>query len=120
MANNLNFGLALEYVDDIEAATRFYVEVLGLEIERAAPVFVQFKEHFAIATDGSLDGRNELELYWLVDDAEAAYKELSRKGDIVLPLTEKPFGKVFGLKNPDGEPRYVLEFGQNRQSKPVQ
>lgn len=38
------FAFALTYVSDIEAAKRFYVDVLGLEIEREAPVFVQFKD----------------------------------------------------------------------------
>lgn len=34
------FGFALEYVTDVEAVKRFYVDVLGLEVEREHPTFV--------------------------------------------------------------------------------
>ena len=47
------FGFILEYVTDIEAAKRFYINVMGLEVGRTSPVFVQFK-HFAIASDEPL------------------------------------------------------------------
>src|SRR3979409_1521723 len=99
MTTTLRFGFALEYVTDIQAARRFYVDVLGLTVEREAPVFVQF-DRFAIASDESITGTGETELYWLVDDAEAAFAELSPKAEVSLPLTQKPFGKLFGLKDP--------------------
>jgi len=47
------FGFVLEYVTDIEATKRFYVEVLGLEVERSSPAFIQFN-NFAIASDESM------------------------------------------------------------------
>ena len=123
-ANTPKFGFALEYVSDIEAAKRFYVDVLGLEVDREHPTFVQFKDasgsYFAIASDGSMDGSNDLELYWLVDDAEAAYKALAKRAEVTLPLAEKPFGKVFGLKDPAGEPRYLVELARHRPSKQVE
>jgi catechol 2,3-dioxygenase-like lactoylglutathione lyase family enzyme len=118
MSSTPEFGFAIEYVTDIEASTRFYTDVLGLRVERSAPSFVQF-EHFAIATDQPLGGIDEPELYWLVDDAEAAYTDLSRKGKISLPLKQLPFGKVFGISDPDGRPRYVLELAANRPSQPA-
>ncbi len=117
------FGFALENVPDIEAAKRFYVEVLGLEVERDHPTFVQFKEQagarFAIASDESLSGRHEPELYWLVDDAETAFRELSQKAEITFPLKQMPFGKVFGIKDPLGQPRYLMEVAQDRPSRQV-
>ncbi len=117
------FGFALEYVSDLEAAKRFYVEVLGLEVEREAPVFVQFKDqagdYFAIASDESMSGSRGLELYWLVDDAEAAFGELSQKAEVTVPLKQMPFGKVFGLKDPTGQPQYLIELAQNRPSRTV-
>ena len=79
MSNKSQFGLVVEYVKDIEAAKRFYVDVLGLEIERAAPNYVQFGQ-FAIASDEPLGGTGEPELYWFVDDAERVYSDLSQKG----------------------------------------
>ncbi len=113
-----SFGFVLEYVTDIEAAKRFYVEVLGLEVERYHPTFVQF-DHFAIASDESLSGTREPEVYWLVDDAEAAFNELSPKEEVTVPLRQMPFGKVFAIKDPNGRPRFLLEFARQRPSQPV-
>lgn len=113
------FGFALEYVTAIEEVKRFYVEVLGLEVEREHPTFVQFKGHFAIASDESMNGSRETELYWLVDDAEAAYHALSGRAEVSLPLREMAFGKVFGLNDPAGQPRYLVELARNRPSQRV-
>ena len=118
MSNKPKFGFIVEYVTDIETAKRFYVEVLGLEVERSSPVFVQFN-HFALASDESMSGKREPEVYWVVDDAEAAFNDLSSKAEVIAPLQPKPFGKVFGIKDPAGQPLYLLEFAQNRPSQPV-
>jgi catechol 2,3-dioxygenase-like lactoylglutathione lyase family enzyme len=113
-----HFGFAVEYVPDMEAARHFYADVLGLEVQRTHPTFIQFP-NFAIAGDEPLSKTGETELYWLVDDAEAAYAELSRTAEVSLPLRELPFGKVFGIKDPKGEPRYLLQLAQNRPSQAV-
>ena len=122
MTSRPRFGFALQYVPDIRTAKRFYVNVLGLEVERDHPTFVQFKEaagaNFAIASDESLSGADE-ELYWLVDDAEAAYRELSRKAEVSVPLKQMPFGTLFAIKDPAGKPRFLLELAQERPSQPV-
>ena len=97
---------------------RFYEDVLGLTVERYHPTYVQF-EHFAIASDESLTGTNEPELYWLVDDAQQAFAEFSQKGEVSQPLQEKPFGKFFAVKDPAGRPRFVLELARNRPSQAV-
>jgi catechol 2,3-dioxygenase-like lactoylglutathione lyase family enzyme len=118
MSTTPQFGFVVTYVTDIEAATRFYTDVLGLTIERRAPTFVQF-DHFAIASDEPMTGNGAPELYWLVDDAEAAFNDLSRTAEVTLPLTTKPFGTVFGVNDPDGHPRYVLELAKHRPSQPA-
>ena len=116
-----SFAFALEYVSDIEAVKQFYVDVFGLQIERESPVFVQFKDQtgvrYAIASDESMSGSREMELYWVVDDAESAFNILSLKAEVCLPLIDKPFGKVFGLKDPAGQAQYLVEFIQNRPSR---
>ncbi len=123
MTTKPRFGFALEYVTDIPTVKRFYVEVLGMEVERDHPNFVQFKDavgaNYAIASDESVGGRGDLELYWLVDDAEAAFADLSQKAEVVLPPKEMPFGKVFGIKDPAGQPRYLVEFARARPSRRV-
>jgi catechol 2,3-dioxygenase-like lactoylglutathione lyase family enzyme len=117
------FGLAIQYVSDIEAAKRFYVDVLGLRVGREHPTFVQFKSDsgasFAIAGDEPLGGEAGIELYWLVDDAEAAFADLSRRCEISLPLSQLPYGKVFGVRDPEGHARYLLEFAAERPSHAV-
>jgi catechol 2,3-dioxygenase-like lactoylglutathione lyase family enzyme len=113
------FGFVVEYVPDIQAAKRFYVDVLGLDVEREHPTFVQFS-HFAIANDESLSGSRGPEVYWLVDDAAAAFTELSQRADVTLPLTQRPYGRVFGIAEPSGTPRYLLELARERPSRPVQ
>jgi catechol 2,3-dioxygenase-like lactoylglutathione lyase family enzyme len=112
------FGFVVVYVKDIAASKRFYADVLGLRVEREAPTFIQF-EHFALAADERLTGGREPEIYWLVDDAEAAERELRGKATIDPPLAQKPFGKVFGVRDPDGGTRLLLEFARSRPSQPV-
>jgi predicted enzyme related to lactoylglutathione lyase len=120
MSKPPRFGFAIEYVNDIETAKKFYTDVVGLTVERQHPTFVQFSS-FAIASDASMTGSRDTELYWLVDDAEASFRALSAKGkgEVSLPLTDKPFGKVFGIRDPDGQPRYFVELAKNRPSQAV-
>ena len=119
MSNQPVFGFVVEYVTDIEAAKRFYTGVVGLKVQRDHPTFVQF-DHFAIASDKPLGRSGEPEMYWLVDDADAAYRELSKKANVSVPLAQKPFGKVFAIDDPSGKPRFLLELSANRPSREVQ
>ena len=123
MTDNIRFGFPLEYVPDLEAAKRFYVDVLGLEVTRTSPEFIQFKDKngaaYAIAGDEPMDKGAKLELYWLVDDAESAFKEISVTAEVSLPLKQMPFGKVFGIKDPAGQSRYLIEFAKARPSQAV-
>ena len=113
----LRFGFVVVYVQDMAKAKRFYTEVLGLRVEREAPTFIQF-EHFALASDERVSkGSSEPEIYWLVDDAEAAHREIAAKAEISRKLETLPFGKVFGVRDPDGGTRLVLELARNRPSK---
>ncbi len=118
MSTKAKFGFVLEYVTDIQAAKQFYVEVLGLQVERHHPTFVQFS-NFAIASDESMSGNRDPEVYWLVADAQAAFNDLSQKAKVILPLKQMPFGQVFAIQDPAGQPLYLLEFAQNRPSQPV-
>jgi catechol 2,3-dioxygenase-like lactoylglutathione lyase family enzyme len=117
MATKPRFGFAVVNVKDIAQAKRFYTEVLGLEVQREAPGFVQF-DHFAVATD-TPNPKSPTELYWLVDDAEGAHRDLTARGAACSPVETKPFGKLFTLKDPDGHERFVLELAASRPSKPV-
>lgn len=115
MSYHPRFGFAVTNVRDIAKAKAFYAEVLGFKIQREAPNFVQF-EHFAIASDNP-DATSAIELYWLVDDAEAARRELSARGATCSPVNAKPFGKLFTVNDPDGGERFFLELAAARPSK---
>jgi catechol 2,3-dioxygenase-like lactoylglutathione lyase family enzyme len=122
------FGFALEYVKDIDATRRFFVDVLGLEVDRDHPTFVQFKSadgaSYAITSDEPVDGLSKEhgespELWWVVEDAEAALADMSRKAELSMQLRQMPFGKCFGVKDPAGQVHYVLEFARERPSVQV-
>jgi catechol 2,3-dioxygenase-like lactoylglutathione lyase family enzyme len=119
------WGFALEYVTDVQSTRQFLVDVLGLKVERDHPTFVQFSDaggaSYAIASDERMDPTQEgvPELWWVVDDAHSAFEELSKKSQVSLPLTDKPFGTCFGVKDPSGQVHYLLEFAQVRPSQQV-
>jgi Lactoylglutathione lyase and related lyases len=102
------FGFIVEYVSDLQAGRRFYEEVMGLRAVRTTPFFVEFGS-FAIASDEPMRAGSTHETFWFVTDASRALDELSRVATIVLPLTVKPFGKVFGVSDAQGHPQYLLE-----------
>lgn len=118
MKSKPKFEFVVEYVNDVEAAKRFYTDVLGLKPQRVHPAFVQF-EGLAITSDQAMDGRAQREVYWLVDDIDAAWNEISPRAEIALPVTEKAFGKVFGVRGPSGEPLYLLQYSSQRPSQVV-
>lgn len=117
MSTNLRFGFAVANVKDIRKARSFYTEVLGLKVQREAPNYIQF-ENFAIASDNA-DATDPLELYWTVDDADAAHRELTSRGAVCSPVASQPFGKVFTTKDPDGRERFIVALAATRPSKAV-
>ncbi|HEX5479352.1 MAG TPA: VOC family protein [Dehalococcoidia bacterium] len=118
MAIKATFAFALRYVEDIDAARRFYTEVLGMTPERVAPTFVQFGA-FALASDERVGAREETELYWSIDDAAAAHGELSGAGREVTSIREMPFGKVFTVRDAAGLECFLIEFVAERPSERV-
>ncbi len=122
MTSKPKFAFILEYVADVQSAKPFYVEVLGLTVERDHPAFIQFRDEagvaFAITSDAPL-GNGDPEVCWTVDDAEASYRALSQQVEISLPLQDLRFGKIFGILDPAGRPQYLVEFAQNRPSQAV-
>jgi predicted enzyme related to lactoylglutathione lyase len=125
MTSKAQFAFALEYVSDIETTKRFFTDVLGLEVDRGAATFVQFKAgngaSYAIASDEAMDANTERlpELWWIVDDADAAFREMSSKAEVSMPLRQMPFGTCFGIKDPAGQVHYLLQFAPQRPSQPV-
>ena len=123
MATNARFAFPIEYTKDIDGTKRFFTDVLGLQLDRDHPTFVQFKDAsgaaYAIASDAPMDKGDAPELWWTVDNAEQALAEMSQKAELAMPLREMPFGKCFGIKDPTGQVHYLLEFAAQRPSQEV-
>jgi len=123
MPQPVAFGFALEYVQDVQQTKRFFTEVLGLKVDRDHPTFVQFSARngaaYAIASDAPMDKGDAPELWWLVDDANAAFAQMSPRSEVSMPLRQMPFGTCFGIKHPAGQVHYVLELAPDRPSQPV-
>ena len=120
MLQGLNFVLL--HVTDIEKATAFYTEKLGLVIEDQQPGFVQFKQPmgqgatFALSQEGDGTPVQNVELWWFVDDADATCAEFAAKDvPVVQPLKDEPFGRTFAIKDPSGNTLYMMKLAAHLQ-----
>lgn len=107
-----DLGFVIRHVPDIEAAKAFYRDALGLAIEGESPDFVQFANSggatFAL---GPVAAGEPIELWWYVDDADAAHAALRQAGvAIVEPPTDQPFGRSLVVKDPAGNNVYLLQL----------
>lgn len=118
MPPNTRFALAVRYVQDMPAARRFYVDVLGLKPEREHAAFIQF-DHFALAADAPLGDDRAAELCWLVEDIDAAWAALQGQAPVRMALKDLPFGRIFCIQDADGHPVYVMQWAAQRPSHAV-
>ena len=99
-------------VNDLEAARRFYTEVVGLQLaphgSPDAAVFATEPIAFAVRkplVDLSLTPYlgHGVALWFKTEDAPALLEHLQNEGvEIVQPLGDSPFGKTFTFRDPDG------------------
>ncbi len=124
MSDNLRFGFILEYVPDIDEARRFFTSVMGLQIAREHPTFIQFSDNagmsYAVSTDEPLGGTGAPEVYWVVDDVEESFARLSQAADVSMPLRKMPFGMVFAINDPNGQSHYFVQFARERPSRAME
>jgi predicted enzyme related to lactoylglutathione lyase len=107
MLLGLNFVMLHE--PDIEQARAFYTEKLSFAVEDQQPGFVQFKQLagmgaiFALQEHADVSPHEGVELWWMVDDADATYATLvSKDVQIVSQPSDEPFGRAFIIKDPAG------------------
>jgi predicted enzyme related to lactoylglutathione lyase len=112
----LGLRTALYNAPDIDAARRWYTEVLGFEPYFNEPFYVGFNVggyELGLLPDAGASGRGGVTVYWGVEDADAAVAELIAKGATAdAPVQDvgggirtatviDPFGNVFGvIENP--------------------
>ena len=105
----LGLNFVMLHVPDIEQARAFYTEKLGFVVEAQQPTFVQFKQNagmgaiFALQEQANFSPHQGVELWWMVDNADATYATLVSKGvEVVSQPTDEPFGRAFSIKDPAG------------------
>ncbi len=105
-------------VPDIEGATAFFVDYLGLTAEHMGLDWVtrfvvpSSGEHIQLVSRDATAPENPL-LTVKVDDVDSAYAEARRRGyEVVHPLTTEPWGiRRFFVRAPGGA---VLNIAQHR------
>jgi lactoylglutathione lyase len=105
------------YVRDLAAATRFYRDVLGFEVEREfGDCIVQLKNNgvpFVLQKiEAGYPEKPSHALNVAVDNLQEKMQELKRKGVVLLHSDAQPcpVGVYAGLKDPEGSLLELLEF----------
>ncbi len=114
-----DLSFTITSVDDLERATNFYRDVLGLRVAYATPGWVQFDTHGAALVlhprlGQQKDGQgNTTHAAFRVDDLIAEYKRLTdRQVKFYAPPAEADFGKHATLLDPDGNEIDLVEWKQ--------
>ncbi|MDR4324958.1 VOC family protein [Bacillus pseudomycoides] len=107
------------WTDDLEAAKKWYAELLGIEPYFERPVYAEFRlgdyQHelglidSRYAPDGSVNGPAGALVYWHVDDVTATFKRLLSMGakeyeaptergeGFITASVVDPFGNILGI-----------------------
>lgn len=106
-------------VKDIEAATAFYRDKLGLAVDDAESipgVYSQFKLNGGGAILGLIRGFEQegisqpFDTAFMVTDADAAYRQLQAAGvELAGEPRDMPFGRTFLFHTPDGHVLRVIQ-----------
>src|SRR5919199_2210278 len=99
---------AIVTTDDVPRARRFFTEKLGLSTEDdQGDAFSQFTTRegtlWAVMQAPEHAVPDGVELYLLVDDADAAYRTWKERGvEMVTEPHDEPFGRTFAFRDADG------------------
>lgn len=97
---------AIQFVADPERSKEWYAGLLGLEPTPYEGVYFKFGDDgaYLILAPGSTDtGRGGTGVWFEVDDADAAYRELTARGyTFHEPPFDIPPGRLATLPDPDG------------------
>ena len=107
------------YVSNMDAAIKFYTEVLGL------PLRIRFGDHWAEVDAGPITiGLHPTEggkkpkpgggtVSFQISDLEAFVEEIKKKGASVGKIHSPERGKFTMISDPDGNQLHVVEFSEN-------
>jgi lactoylglutathione lyase len=110
----MNMGIVILYVNDVAKSRKFYSEVIGLPVDEAqsGPEFVMLRpsegsllalEDAKISPNGKALAGRGAEIGFMVDNTDAVWKRWKERGvEMVTEVEDKPFGRTFTAKDPDG------------------
>ena len=99
---------AIVTTEDVPRARRFFTEKLGLSTEDdQGDVFSQFTTRegtlWAVMKTPEHAAPGGVELYLLVEDADAAHRAWKERGvEMVTDPHDEPFGRTFAFRDADG------------------
>ncbi len=102
-----SFDAVFYYVSDLDAAVRFYAEVLGFTL-RSRDVVARFDldgvlfEVVPTSDEHKLQGGGNARLCLKVDDMPAALRQLQERGVRTSPAEAKENGVLASFQDPDG------------------
>jgi len=117
MSDNLtvkSLNFIVLHTSDLAAARNYYTQ-LGFVIVDESPDFVQFASATGEGAGFGIgrltpETSHEPELWWGVEDADAAYAAAQTQGaEIVHSPVDMPFGRTLAIKDPAG---YILHLWQ--------
>ncbi len=121
----MNLGIVTLYVNDIAREKSFYKEVIGLPVdeENLGPAFTMLQlssgplfalQSIAVLPPGQAHPAGSFEIGFEVDDVDATYAVWKAKGvEMVSAPTDKPFGREFLAKDPEGHYLSVYRLREN-------
>ena len=97
-------------VEDIEAATAYYRDTLGLEVNEPECIpgfYTQFKLNggaiFSLQANTEMPNGQSIEPAFVVDDADATYADWQEKDvDLLDEPNDQPYGRTFLFRTPEG------------------
>ena len=97
-------------VDDLDAATTFYRDTLGVPVNEEAGIpgaYVQFDLEggavLSLQAQTALAGNPPFEPALMVEDADAAYTAWKERGvELLEEPNDMPFGRTFTFRTPAG------------------
>jgi predicted enzyme related to lactoylglutathione lyase len=118
----MKVGFVILFVKDVARSKEFYTEIVGLPVDetQSSPNFVVLRSEgslLALENAASLPATQpnqtpgSVEVAFNMDGVDAIYKRWKNAGaEIVLEPEDRPFGRYFVARDPDGH--YLDVFGK--------
>jgi lactoylglutathione lyase len=122
-----HLAYTIVYVNDIEKATAFYRDVLGVPLDYTAEGWTQFKSngaalvlHPKLAHQKSESMGSAVHVTFRVDDLDAEYRRLTAQSvKFLAPPAKAGFGKHATLLDPEGNQIDLIEWALPKEARVI-